>query len=143
MPQPRFMSIGLLVRHVATSMILVTAAGCGDAGIHHVTGVVRYADGSPVPEGRVFVDYGPGIPFGAAGMIHPDGSFTIGRFAEGDGMKAGKVRVAVIAFKDRGSKLPALPIVHERFGDPSRSNLVFDVPAQVRWEIVVERPPTE
>lgn len=133
-------SKAVLAGQAAAFGIVVAMAGCGDATIHHVTGVVRYADGSPVPEGRVFVDYGPEFPFGAAGTIRNDGTFTIGRFVEGDGLKAGKVRVAILAFKDRGPELPALSIVHERFGDPSRSQLTFDVPLQLKWEIVVERP---
>lgn len=108
-------------------------------GVHRVSGTVRYSDGSPVPEGRVVVEYG--THQGAWGAIQKDGAFTIGRFTENDGMEAGKVRVAVKAWRESGNpNLPAVPIVDPRFGDVSRSGLEFEVPKQCRWDIVVEKP---
>ena len=85
------------------------------------------------------VDYGNHK--GAWGSIRKDGSFTIGRFAENDGMEAGTVRVAVKAWRDSGNpdKAP-IPIVDPRFGDVNRSGLQFEVPKQCRWDIVVEKP---
>jgi hypothetical protein len=129
---------------------LATAGGCGRRGLHKVSGSVRFADGAPLTEGRVVVDYGDESGKGAWGRIRSDGSFTIGTVADDDGMRAGTYRVAILdavilppaakfAYSSEGSAEPT-HLVDERFGDPATSGLSFTVPDQTVWEIVVEKP---
>lgn len=64
------------------------AGGCNRSGLVKVKGRVAYADGTPVPLGRVVIDSGDS-PTGAWGRIKSDGRFTIGTLKENDGMTPG------------------------------------------------------
>lgn len=132
---------------VAAGLGLLAMAGCGRRDLHPVSGKVRFADGSPVTNGRVVLDYGMGSQHGGWGYIKPDGTFTLGSLTQTDGVRAGTVRVAItFAYGvdgDPGSALTAAklkPLVHPRFESPETSGLTFEIPRQTQWDIVVERP---
>jgi hypothetical protein len=130
---------------VAACCGIVVLAGCSKSGMHQVTGRVHFEDGTPLEYGRVIVDYG--TPAGAWGRIKKDGTFRIGTLSETDGMKPGKVRVYLGQAEipgtpaGDGSVSPGIPLVHPRFSNPATSGLSFEVPKDMKWDIVVEKPP--
>ena len=116
--------------------------GCGPKDRHYVTGTVRYPDGSPVTAGRLFVDYGPEATRQAGALINSDGSFRIGEIKDGDGMPAGTVKVGVAAYTyiEKDDTLQEVTLCDRKYFSPETSGLVFEVPEQLRWDIVVEKP---
>lgn len=137
----------LAAASLATCLSLLALTGCGRRDLHPVSGTVRFPDGSPLTTGRVVVDYGLNSKHGGWGYIKPDGSFTLGSLTQTDGVRAGKVRVAITfayaatdeARADAGPTA-LKPLVHPRFESPETSGLTFEIPRQKTWEIVVERP---
>jgi hypothetical protein len=141
----------LLGSAVMASAMVVLLVGCGRRDLHRVQGVVRFADGQPLTTGRVVLDYGPQAVHGGWGYIRGDGTFTLGSFTENDGVRAGAVRVAIInaiatepgrdPSPDRDpSIVKTKPLIHSRFESPETSGLLFEIPRQAKWEIVVDRP---
>lgn len=132
------------IRRAASLFFLFVAMalpGCGPRDRHYVTGTVRYSDGTPIPEGRLIIEYGPEEPLQASATIQPDGSFRVGEIKDGDGMQAGTVRVGVVAIHyeyGEGGTFKEVPLCDERYLLPETSGLVFQVPEQLRWDIVVE-----
>lgn len=121
-------------------MYLPFAVGCSRSGLVKVRGRVTYADGSPVPLGRVVIDSGDS-PTGAWGRIKSDGRFTLGTFKESDGIAPGNYRVAILdASTAGGSEGPGKKFVDDRFTDYATSGLEFRVPDQTDWQITVEPP---
>jgi hypothetical protein len=101
---------------------------------------VTYADGSPVPLGRVIIDAG-GKSTGAWGRIKSDGRFTIGTLKENDGIAPGTYRVAIVdASTATGPDGPGKIFVAPKFSDFATSGLEFRVPEQTTWNITVEPP---
>lgn len=132
------LSTGLIA---AVCVIAACIGGCSRSGLHPVSGRVAFADGSPVPTGRVVVSYGDGKA--SWGTIKPDGSFTIGTLKQADGMRPGTYRVAIkdaYVEVEKNGETVAEPVVDTRFADPATSGLEFQVPEQTTWEIVVEKP---
>jgi hypothetical protein len=125
---------------VGISLAAIAVAGCGN-GLHPVRGRVAFADGSPLPTGRVVVSYDDGTT--SSGSVNPDGTFRVGTLKMTDGMRPGTYRVAV---KDayveevKNGRTVAVPLIHKRFADPATSGLEFTVPEKTVWEIVVEKP---
>ena len=125
---------------VGISLAVIAVAGCG-SGLHPVRGRVAFADGSPLPTGRVVVSYDDGTA--SSGSVNPDGTFRVGTLKMTDGMRPGTYRVAV---KDayveevKDGRPVAVPLIHKRFADPATSGLEFTVPEKTVWEIVVEKP---
>lgn len=137
-------SISVDLRGWFTVAIVVAAfylSACGRSGLHTVRGRVSFADGVPVPTGRIVVSYGDGKA--SWGSIKPDGSFAVGTLKQSDGMRPGTYRVAVkdayVEEEKNGEKV-SVPLVHKRFADPATSGLEFTVPDKTVWEIVVEKP---
>ena len=125
---------------VAFIAALPLAGGCKRSGLVKVKGRVAYADGTPVPLGRVVIDSGDS-PTGAWGRIKSDGQFTIGTLKENDGMTPGTYRVAILdASTASGPEGPGKQFVDERFTDYATSGLEFRVPEQTDWQITVEPP---
>lgn len=122
--------------------VVVGGSGCGRRDRHYVTGKVRYPDGSPVTAGRLIVDYGPGAARQAGALIKSDGSFRIGEIKDGDGMPAGNVKVGVAAYTqiEKDGALQEVNLCDPKYFSPETSGLVFEVPKQLRWDIVVEKP---
>jgi hypothetical protein len=129
-----------------TLTLLVAAlavGGCGPRDKYYVSGTVRFPDGEPVTEGRIFVRYGPDAIRQASALIRKDGSFRVGEIQDGDGMRGGTVQVGVIGMRfvhHMSGGVTEIPLCDERYFDPETSGLVFEVPKQLRWEIVVEKP---
>lgn len=132
--------VGLLI-----SAIVFGQAGCRPSNRHYVTGTVRYPDGAPVTAGRLFVDYGPGATRQAGALIKSDGSFRIGEIKDGDGMPAGTVKIGVAAYTqiEKDGALQEVNLCDPKYFSPETSGLVFEVPKQLRWDIVVEKPTNE
>ena len=126
---------------VGISLAVIAVAGCGRSGLHPVRGRVAFADGSPLPTGRVVVSYGDGKA--SSGSINPDGTFRVGTLKQSDGMRPGTYRVAVkdayVEVQKNGETVSE-PLIHKRFADPATSGLEFTVPDKTVWEIVVEKP---
>jgi|LakMenE18May11ns_1017448.scaffolds.fasta_scaffold9867875_1 hypothetical protein len=126
---------------VGISLAVIAVAGCGRSGLHPVRGRVAFADGSPLPTGRVVVSYGDGTA--SSGSINPDGTFRVGTLKQSDGMRPGTYRVAVkdayVEVQKNGETVSE-PLIHKRFADPATSGLEFTVPDKTVWEIVVEKP---
>ena len=126
---------------VGISLAVIAVAGCGRSGLHPVRGRVAFADGSPLPTGRVVVSYGDGTA--SSGSINPDGTFRVGTLKQSDGMRPGTYRVAVkdayVEVQKKGETVSE-PLIHKRFADPATSGLEFTVPDKTVWEIVVEKP---
>lgn len=134
-----------LAAALAGCLAVAALAGCGRRDLHRVEGVVRFADGAPLTAGRVVLDYGPQAVHGGWGYVRSDGEFTLGSFAENDGVRAGTVRVVIVdasapKYAPDGGLIGLTPLVHPRFANPDTSGLSFEIPRQKRWEIVVERP---
>jgi hypothetical protein len=125
---------------LASIMAIPFASGCSRSGLVKVRGRVTYADGSPVPLGRVVIDSGDS-PTGAWGRIKSDGRFTLGTLKESDGIAPGNYRVAILdANTAGGPEGPGKRFVDDRFTDYATSGLEFRVPDQTDWQITVEPP---
>lgn len=121
-------------------------SGCGPRDRHYVTGTVRFPDGSPLTDGRLVISYGENALLQANAYVQPDGSFRVGEIKDGDGMRAGTVGVGVMGLTETWSPLGVMNVVYHcdpKYFYPETSGLVFEVPKQLHWEIVVERPSAE
>ncbi len=123
-------------------VLAAIAGGCGRSDMHRVSGRVQFADGSPLRDGRVVVEYDGAQKGGAWGRIKENGSFTIGTLSENDGMKAGTYSVTIRDAFEPATRpeTSATPLVHPRFLNAATSGLSFEVPKQTKWDIVVEKP---
>jgi hypothetical protein len=124
----------------------VFLSGCGPRDRHYVTGTVRYTDGAPLTDGRLVIRYGDDAMLQANAYLQPDGSFRVGEVKDGDGMRAGTVTVGVLGISQIYHPTGGVKNVYHcdpKYFDPETSGLVFEVPKQLRWEIVVEKPSPE
>ncbi len=133
----RFVASFLCARLLVGSLaVLGVSAGCSakPTNLGQVEGIVRL-NGKPLTAGKV--RFLPESGRGAIGTIQPDGTFTLGTFADADGALVGHHQVAIIAYEPgkvgrpdpavRGSTLK--PLVPERYLATGTSNLTFDVQA--------------
>lgn len=117
-------------------------SGCGPRDRHYVTGTVRFPDGSPLTDGRLVISYGESALLQANAYVQSDGSFRVGEIKDGDGMRAGTVSVGVMGLTWNCSPAGAMTAVYHcdpKYFYPETSGLVFEVPKQLHWEIVVEK----
>ncbi len=135
------------VRRVGLAgLAALVLAGCGPRDRHAVTGTVRFPDGTPLTEGRLVIRYGPDAMVQANAYIQPDGSFRVGEVKDGDGMRGGTVTVGIVGMSQIYHPTGGVKNVYHcdpKYFDPETSGLVFEVPKQLRWEIVVEKPSPE
>lgn len=123
----------------------LVCAGLGCAkSLYPVKGRVHFPDGSPLPQGRVLIDSGKDMT-GSWGLIRADGTFEMGTHTTNDGVPPGKHRVYLqntMTFAPPGfiGAFRPEPLVKPSFTAAESSGLVFDVPAQTEWDIVVEKP---
>lgn len=89
-------------------------AGCGPAGpaVYPVTGVVVFADGSPVKSGTIEFEPADGGP-AARGAIGPKGRFTLQTGSQ-EGAVAGAHRVAVVQVFVLDGITPEVRAAHSR-----------------------------
>ena len=126
--KPYHFGIGLIILLGLPFLI-----GCGDPSL---SGTVKYADGTPVNEGRVVLqnDKSQGI-----GDIRPDGSFKVYQYKPGDGLKRGVYKVYFQgAFKMNDSGVILYHLVPEKYRDQNTSGLTYDSSTGRRLDIVIE-----
>ena len=106
------------------------ASGCGgDSGelpTVKVAGTLT-VDGKPVTKGTVHFHPAQGIP--ATGIVQ-DGKFTLTTYREGDGVVAGKNRIAVEVVEEvpmKDGDTVAKSLIPLKFTNPDRSGLQLDV----------------
>ncbi len=126
--------------------LLLTTVGCSGGGLYPVGGEVRFPDGKPLTTGRVILE-GGNPELGSWGLIHPDGTFTLGTYDVDDGVPAGHYRVYI----QNAETLPPpnlgdrvfvpKPLIHPKYTDAKSSGIEFDVPGEsTHWQIVVDPP---
>jgi hypothetical protein len=116
--------------------------GCGKS-IYPVKGRVHFTDGTPLSQGRVVIDTGMELT-GSWGLVRPDGTFEMGTNTPNDGVPPGKHRVYLMNTMTTAPPgfigvFQPKPLVNPRFNKSETSGLVFEVPAQTEWDIVVEK----
>lgn len=131
------------MRRAVAGVLLLAAGGCGGPTTFPVSGRVHFADGTPLPIGRVTVRLPGGL--GASGWLHADGTFDLGTQTATDGLPPGTYPVAI----DNAVTPPpagyapnfvSKPLIHPKYANPDTSGLVFEVPATRVWDITVEKP---
>ncbi|HEY7427057.1 MAG TPA: hypothetical protein VH682_22670 [Gemmataceae bacterium] len=140
----------LFIRAAWLGTLLVMAVGCGNKGLHPVHGEVHFPDGTPLTHGRVAINSVNGIHGASSDPLGPDGSFTLGSFKPDDGVPVGQYTVCVTgAVQPPASEAEALGppkyLIHQRFTDPAKSGLTFEVKADGDnvLDITVEKPPAK
>ena len=73
-------------------LLLLATIGCGNN--MHVSGKVRFEDGSPLKTGIVVFS---SQKYVAKGPIQPDGSYTIGSLKSNDGLPPGEYKVYIVS----------------------------------------------
>jgi len=146
-PSPELeLKMSRLFRFVVGSValaVLIPVAGCGSS-IHPVRGTVHFPDGSPLSYGRVVIESDDGKT-GSWGITHEDGTFEMGTLTPNDGVPAGTYRVYLTNTTtpppaDLSVAFTPKPLVHAKYASKDTSGIVFEVPKQTTWDIVVEKP---
>lgn len=139
-PSIRLFGLGI----VATFVLFPAVEGCSRSDRVSVTGVVRYADGTPVPRGVVRFEGKTRCGFAA---IQSDGRYTISGGGAGPGIVPGVYTVVI----DNSAEPPAWdegrktyvygkPAVDPRYTSTESSPLSCTVASSMRFDIVVDRP---
>jgi len=122
------------VSALAVAIVLLGLAGCSRGPrMYPVHGKVTWDNGTEAKElagGLVICESVEG-KVGARGDIEPDGSFQLSTYKSGDGLLAGKHRVAVVEYSPK--EPPPPPKVDRAFSSVEGSGL----------EINVERPTSD
>jgi hypothetical protein len=112
---------------------LVVCIGCGQdrERLYPVSGRVAFADGTPLTQGMVVFDsVAENAAVGARGVIGSDGAFRMGTRGDGDGVPAGRYRVAIAIPArngDTGAVNASGPAIAPRFAAFESSGLEFTV----------------
>lgn len=111
----------------------VVSCGCSRVRerLYPVIGRVAFADGAPLTEGMVVFDaVAENAAVGARGVIGSDGAFRMGTRGDGDGVPAGRYRVAIALPArngDTGAVNTSGPAIAPRFTAFETSGLEFTV----------------
>ncbi|MDR0610121.1 MAG: hypothetical protein LBG58_08430 [Planctomycetaceae bacterium] len=120
-------------------LFILFVTGCG--GIK-VSGKVTFPDGSPLDTGKVTFESDQNSFFGT---IQKDGTFQLGRLKDGDGIIAGKYRVAVNAstpeVAPNGFLISTTHFVAEKFRSPKTSGIEYDIQKKTTNISIVVEPP--
>ncbi|MFO0825583.1 MAG: hypothetical protein U0792_21085 [Gemmataceae bacterium] len=124
-------------------LVLVSLVGCAKP-MHPVKGFVHFKDGAPLKAGRVVIDFEDGKT-GAWGAIREDGTFEMGTLTPNDGVPPGTYKVYLTSTIEPppaslGPGYVPKELIHKKFADKETSGIVFQVPQQTTWDIVVEKP---
>jgi hypothetical protein len=135
---------------MASSLIALTASGCGDAGpvYYEVTGKVTLKDGTPIKSG--FVIFHPDARKGnkgretGTGTIR-DGVYTL-KTGMNDGCPPGAYKVSVEAASEVDERNPYYTkwLAHEKYVHPDRSQLtavVVETPETGRYDFKLDPHP--
>jgi len=117
------------------------ATGCAKK-THPVEGQVVFEDGTPARElaGYGIAFHAKDVAANANGTIQPDGSFTVGTFADGDGAPLGKHRVAITPPPPKIDEPRKPPLIAKKYSSADTSELTVDVTAQAnKVTLKVER----
>jgi hypothetical protein len=127
---------------------LILLVGCADDGrvpTFQAGGIVRFADGKPLPGGAILCESPHGLA--ARAMINDDGTFQLGTYESADGAVAGKHRAAIrpptTGDFDPDSGRPSMAsLIDDRYLSMDTSGIELEVSADGdnHFEIVVERP---
>ena len=135
-------------RSIVPSQVLLIASicmaiGCGEGHppAYPVTGQVVFADGGTLQYGGqvLFISTNVKPQVKAYGNFGQDGKFELTTYTEGDGAVAGHYKVAVIpnfpedhedAIVSEREYAKAMQPIDDRFRDPGRSGIEFDVSAE-------------
>ena len=108
---------------------LIPLSGCGGVATHPVEGKVVFEDGTAATElggYQISFESADGKT-SASAVVQPDGSFTVDTFEPGDGMIAGKHRVAITPpIPEADAPIPR-PKIHDRYGSFENSGLEVDI----------------
>jgi hypothetical protein len=121
--------------------ILALFIGCNKGNF--VTGKVTFPDGSPLTRGEVIF----ATPsFVAAGMIHPDGTYSIRANNSKEGIPSGTYSVTVKSYEDiqenpngiMENLKPAKSFIDTKYTSPATSGLTCEVTGTMTFDINVE-----
>jgi hypothetical protein len=135
---------------VLTFLSLCFAVGCGGSVV--VKGTVKTADGTPIESGTI-IFLGDKEQFSAD--IQPGGTFSPGKFADGDGITPGVYRIYLTGVgrtesrSDSGSptsvpvlqgaqKSAAGALIHSKYALPETSELTIDTSKSRTLNLVLD-----
>lgn len=134
-------SVARWISQLGVLVALALLVGCGNK-TYPVEGQVVFEDGSPAKDlaGYYIMFQSEDQTGGANGLIHADGSFSVGTFNDGDGALRGKQRVAIAPPAPEVHK-PRLPVhLSDRYASFDTSGLEVEIkPQSNRLTIQVER----
>ncbi|HBT75500.1 MAG TPA: hypothetical protein DEB39_00930 [Planctomycetaceae bacterium] len=115
--------------------------GCGDC---KVTGVVTFADGTPLETGTVCFE-NEKANFVGYGMIGKGGRYNLGKTKDGDGIPSGDYSVYVqgaaeIVGRDAGGSAIYKSLVADKFASPVLSEIKCTVNGKTAFDFQVARP---
>jgi hypothetical protein len=119
--------------------IFLAIAGCGEI---KVGGKVTFPDGTPLSTGKIiFSD----ATHTFTAKIHKDGSFSLGKLKDGEGIPAGHYKVGIgEAFTEEFPAADKPPIVTyliaEKFRSPETSGIEFDIQKKTTDIAIVVEP---
>ncbi|MDR1484334.1 MAG: hypothetical protein LBT09_05880 [Planctomycetaceae bacterium] len=120
--------------------VLFVVAGCGNGHVSG-SGIVKYSNGEPVPNGIIFFST---PQFNYTGDI-TNGVFELGGLRAKDGLPPDTYKVHLIGSQITEDVGQDIPLFDAKYNDPETSGIVIEVKrGQKNWfEIIVEKPQTE
>ena len=121
---------------VLLGALVATAAGCGNSDMAQVTGTVTYK-GEPLKTGYITME--PVEGRSAQGKIRDGKIVDLTTYEEGDGVRVGKHKVAIISFvrEPVGMEVPP-SVIPLRYRDPGASGLTAVIEPGQTNELVFE-----
>lgn len=131
------------------AVLLLVSAGCGSRHPQTVpvSGLVAFADGTPVRGGRIEFESEQG-GINARGTLNNEGEFHLSTFNDGDGAVVGRHRVIVqqsvspyagtVGKAKHGPHGPPPTKIPTRYGDYRTSPLTADVTTDPKKRIVLQ-----
>jgi hypothetical protein len=121
--------------------ILICSIGCSKG--NSVTGKVTFPDGSPLTRGEITFST---PTFVAAGMIQPDGRYSIRANNMKEGIPSGTYSVTVKAYEEAQENpdgmmenlKPAKSLIDTKYASPNTSGLTCEVTGTMTFDINVE-----
>ncbi|MDR1965006.1 MAG: hypothetical protein LBQ50_14640 [Planctomycetaceae bacterium] len=121
--------------------VLILFIGCNKGS--SVTGKVTFSDGSPLTRGEVTFST---ASFVAAGMIQPDGTYSIRANNMKEGIQLGMYSVTVKAYEDAQENpdgmmenlKPVKSLIDTKYTSPTTSGLTCEVKGSMTFDISVE-----
>ena len=132
--------VDLQVAAIASVVLSLAIAGCGNNGLFNVTGQVTATDGSPLSGMNLMLRSEEG---GSGwGSTDEEGHFDLGVTGTGGGIPAGEYTVVIV--EDRGDpERPNPPRIHRKYHSPNTSGLSLTVPLESgAYDLVLDPPPT-